>query len=63
METEPFRIDSESLADVYLKDLFKYPNNRSIEEVQFRAKMVIRDEHIKNYFLEKAEEMLKAYKP
>jgi|GEM_PF-3798597 len=58
---ESFKIESESEADDYLKDLLKIKENRSISEVSTRAQHLIKDENIKNYFINKAREILKSY--
>jgi hypothetical protein len=59
---EPYVIDSESEADMYLNELFKKEKYRSIGEVQIRAELHIRDAIIKKYFIAKAEEMLQDFR-
>jgi hypothetical protein len=57
----PFIIEGESEADDYLTALFEKHEYRSMIEVTMRAQKYIKDEHLKNYFINKAEEMLKTY--
>ena len=56
---EPFRIESEVVADDYLRDLFKNPEFRSLDEVRVRAQKYIKSDHLRNYFINKASEQLK----
>ena len=58
---ESFKIEIESEADEYLKDLLKIKENRSMNEVSTRAQGLIKDENLKNYFINKAREILKSY--
>ena len=57
---ESFKIENESEADDYLRDLLAKPEYRSMGEVQQRANTYIIDAKLKNYFITKAAEMLKA---
>lgn len=43
-------------ADEYLKALLEKPEYRSMNEVHMRAANYIKDEHLKNYFINKAKE-------
>ena len=52
----PYVIESESEADEYLKALLEKPEYRSMNEVHMRAANYIKDEHLKNYFINKAKE-------
>ncbi len=61
MIVEPFIIETESEADVYLRDLLEKNEYRSMNEVNMRAQKYIKDEHLKNYFINKAKEILKTY--
>ncbi len=61
MIVEPFIIENESEADNYLKDLLAKPEYRSMDKVTIRAQKYIKDEHLKNYFSNKAKEILKTY--
>ena len=45
---EPFKIENESEADTYLKDLLARPEYRSMTEVQSRAQKDIPDPSLKN---------------
>ena len=55
---ETFMIESESEADAYLKDLLTKSEYRSMDEVAIRAQKLIKDENLKNYFINKAKESL-----
>ena len=61
MIVESFIIESESEADEYLKDLLEKHEYRSMNEVKMRAQKYIKDTHLKNYFINKAKEILKTY--
>lgn len=53
-------IEDENDADFELDDLFKEPNNRSMDVVTVHAQQLIfGDAHIKEYFFSKAKEALK----
>jgi hypothetical protein len=54
----PFVIENESEADTYLSDLLAKPEYRSIDEVHIRATKYIKDDHLRNYFINKAKEYL-----
>ena len=58
---QSFKIEDKSEADSYLTDLLKNPRYRSMNEVLIRAQQLITDDQIKSYFVNKAEELLKAY--
>jgi hypothetical protein len=61
MSVGPIRsyvIESESEADDYLRDLFEKPEYRSMDEVQMRAAKYIKDQRLKNYFINKAKAYL-----
>jgi hypothetical protein len=57
---EQFKIESETEADSYLKDLLAKPENRSLTEVRTHAAL-IRDKRLQDYFVERAKEILKTY--
>lgn len=61
MMVEPFKIESESEADSYLRDLLEKSKYRTIDEIEIRAQQYIEDNKIKNYFVKKARGMLKTY--
>ena len=61
MIVESFRIESESEADDYLRDLLAKHEYRSMNEVNMRAQKYIKDKYLKNYFINKAREILKTY--
>jgi precorrin-6B methylase 2 len=61
MIVESFIIDSESAADEYLRNLLEKHKYRSMNVVTMRAQKYIKDEHLKNYFINKAKEILKTY--
>jgi hypothetical protein len=53
-------IEDENDADFELDGLFKEPNNRSMAAVIAHSQQLIFvDEHIKEYFVSKAKELLK----
>jgi hypothetical protein len=55
---EQFRIETESEADAYLKDVLGKPEYRSMDEVNLRAHQYIKDERLRLYFINKAKELL-----
>ncbi len=55
-----FTIENEIYADEYLTDLLKNPEDRSMDVVCVRADEYCKDERVKNYFINKAKEMLRA---
>lgn len=55
---EPFKIENESEADDYLRDLFAINEYRSISEVKSRAIEFIEDENLRKYFIRKAQAIL-----
>lgn len=61
MLVAPFKIENESEADDYLKDLLGDQKFRSMNEVDMRAKKLIKDESLRNYFTNKAKEILQTY--
>lgn len=56
---ETFRIENQTEDDVYLESLLANEKYRSMDEVQRRAQGLIEDPRIKQYFLDKAAEMLR----
>lgn len=60
MKVEPFIIESEAEADNYLNDLLEELALRSMDEVYLRAHKLIRDENLKQYFINKAKGILAA---
>ncbi len=54
----PYVIESESEADDYLTALFEKPEYRSLDEVETRAAKYIKDERLKNYFINKAKALI-----
>ena len=61
MTVGPFVIENESVADEYLKDLLERPEFRSMDEVKMRAQKYIKDARLKDYFNNKAAEIIKTY--
>lgn len=61
MIIEPFKIENESEADYYLSDLLAKPEYRSMNEVNMRAQKYITNEYFKNYFINKAKDILRTY--
>lgn len=55
----PFKIETESEADDYLKDLLSNEQYRSFDEVEIRAKQFIDNDNLRSYFIKKAKELLK----
>lgn len=53
-------IENEIYADEYLTDLLKNPDYRSMDVVRARAAKYCKDERVKNYFIKRAKEMLRA---
>jgi hypothetical protein len=51
-------IENETYADDYLTDLLKNPEYRSMDVVRARAAEYIKDPRVKNYFIDKAKELL-----
>ncbi len=60
MTISTFQIENESGADYYLRELLAEPEYRSMAVVQQRAHGLIQDANLRNYFITKAAEMLKA---
>ena len=58
MEVSQFYIESELEADIYLTDLLKVDQYRSMDEIEFRAAKFVPDQRLKAYFLEKGRAML-----
>ena len=56
---EPFAIESELEADDYLRDLLANPDYRSMDEVRRRAEKLVKNEPLKNYFINRGQELLK----
>jgi hypothetical protein len=57
---EPFSLDNEIDADEYLQALLERPEFRNMDEVRRRARQLIKIDHLKNHFISKAAELLKA---
>lgn len=55
---KPFKIESESEADAYLKDLLSKHEYRSMREVEEHATQLISDAALRLYFISKAKELL-----
>jgi hypothetical protein len=55
---EKLTLDNEQEADDYLRDLLMQPELRSIEEVEKRAKALIKDDRLRNRFITKAKATL-----
>lgn len=55
----PFKIENESEADAFLRDLLAKEEYRSMEEVMMRADKLISDNHLRTHFINKAKELLK----
>jgi hypothetical protein len=55
---ETFSIQHESEADSYLEDLLAKPEYRSMDEVEKRAKNLIKDIRLRSYFLDRAKVVL-----
>jgi hypothetical protein len=58
-EIQSFRIDTESDADEYLDELLRDSKYRSMDEIEGRAQTLIKDEKIRDYFVERGKEKLK----
>jgi hypothetical protein len=58
---QTYVMDDESEADTYLRDLFKNPENRSMDVVHQRAQIInFKDDHFRNYFINKGQELLRS---
>ena len=57
---ETYKIESNTEADHYLKELFKIPKYRSMDEVLIRSHDVKGDE-LRKYFIEKGRKMLREF--
>ena len=55
---EPFRIENQSEADAFLRDLLAKPEYRFMAEVEHRARELILDGQLRKYFIDKAHEIL-----
>jgi hypothetical protein len=55
---EQFTLDHENEADDYLKDLLRQPELRSMDEVEKRAKALIKDDRLRDRFIAKAKATL-----
>ena len=58
MIIETFKIEDESEADAYLRDLLANPEYRSMDEVYVRAQKLIPDARLRNYFINRAKVIL-----
>lgn len=58
MGIEAFKIENESEADSYLKDLLAKPKYRSMNEVCVRAQKLIPDRRLRDYFINQAKAIL-----
>jgi hypothetical protein len=58
MMVKTFKIENESEADSYLRDLLAKPEYRSMNEVYVRAQKLIPDARLRNYFINKAKASL-----
>ena len=58
MIIETFKIEDESEADAYLRDLLAKPEYRSMDEVYVRAQKLIPDSRLRNYFINRAKVIL-----
>jgi len=52
---QSYMIENETDADEYLTDLLEKPEYRSMGEVHMRVAKYIKDEPLKNYFINKAK--------
>lgn len=55
-----FKIENETDADFFLKDLLAKDENRSVIEIIVRANNLISDETLRMYFIGKGKQMLEA---
>jgi hypothetical protein len=55
---EGLKIESEAEADSYLHDLLAHPENRTLDEVTFRAQKHAPDPEIRAYLIKRAKEIL-----
>jgi hypothetical protein len=60
LPVQSYIIENEIYADEYLTNLLKNPDYRSMDVVHARAAKRCKDERVKNYFINKAKEMLRA---
>jgi hypothetical protein len=57
---QTYMIENEPEADYYLTSLFDKSEYRSMDVVHVRAAEHIKDERLKNYFINKARELLRS---
>jgi hypothetical protein len=57
---QSFMIENETYADDYLTALFEKPEYRSMDVVRIRAAEHIKDQRLRNYFINKATELLRS---
>ncbi|MFM4719088.1 hypothetical protein [Aeromonas bivalvium] len=55
-----FKIESETEADFFLKDLLARDEYRSMSEIRVRAHKLISDETLRMHFINKGKQMLEA---
>jgi hypothetical protein len=60
---QSYMIENESDADEYLTALFEKPEYRSMDEARMRASKYIKDEHLKNYFIDNAKSLSGHFRP
>ena len=60
MKVSDFKIENVPEADAYLRALLNTPQYRSMDEVSKRAQDYIENESLRNYFVDKARDMLKS---
>jgi hypothetical protein len=53
-----YMIENEKEADAYLEELLDKKEYRSISEITCRAQDLIKDEALRNYFINKGKDML-----
>ncbi len=58
--TQSFKIENETDADFFLKDLLAKDENRSVSYIIVRAHNLIPDEVLRMYFINKGKQMLDA---
>ncbi|WP_323884992.1 hypothetical protein [Aeromonas caviae] len=55
-----FKIENETEADFFLKDLLARDEYRSMNEIRVRAHKLISDETLRMYFINKGKQILEA---
>jgi len=61
MQVAPFSIENETRAEEYLRNLFRNPAYRSMQEIHKSAEKYIVDANVRTYFVNRAKSILRSY--